>query len=315
MTDSKLCERLLQRDPVAVAQFAKVFRSALETAYRMLIETSGPLGVPLDKLVPWFAEAIARGYLHELRDGPRTLADYVASRRLPDLLLVAACLAEVSAALVELHVRIPRDVKPWLDRTWRDNSSPLIRERAVMGLADHLLGTATKGRVKGQPRLVAYRGQGYLKRFLRSTGKNYLTELMRQEQKIKRAAKDRGETPPHPDEDLKELWKKLRQRFHEFVQEKLCAMPPRQAMAARLRWSQRMRPSEIADLMRLSRARVSQLLGKASEEISAAITDLCRQLAPEFGLKVEEIRRGFYHFLDQTSNDDEGDSAGGIPHA
>ena len=294
-------ERMSRQDPEAVAWFARTFPAQLTAASDALRDAAPTIGVTLPAMLPLLAEAIGWGYMYEQRGASHSFEDYVASRHLSDLLLAAACLAEDGAAIGHLHVLIDGPVGRWLHRNQRDRASQIVVEEALMGLPAHLLAVITKSENAGRVRLATYRGRAPLLAWLRSSARSLLIDLIRR--RVREKNQQESNLPPgdlHLDpareleaRELESLGRQLGKRFEELIERALAQMPPRRAVAARFRLRKRLRPSEIADLMSISRAAVSQHLDAARADVLRTVlgSSLFADIAKAIGIPNDNAER------------------------
>jgi len=148
-------------------------------------------------------------------------------------------------------------------------------------------------------RLSAYRGRSSLGGWLYAVAHNLLRERVRARRRAPQPLPDVGEqdrtssgVDPAEQSDLGESSHRgliYSQKLTETLHQTLQSMPERRRLAAGLRWIEGLRSSEVADLMEVSRPRVSQMLSEAERDLRAACGQICDEIAAETGRSTAEI--------------------------
>ena len=259
------------------------------------------MGCSLAAIQPHLAQIIGREFLQVTRKESIGLDAFVGTLQLQDLMLAAACLQNDGAAWQRVQHLLDRNVTPQLQRVWRGRVSPHEVHEAVADVPAHCFRQPESGKNVGAMRLAAYRGRALLTTWLFVVADRLLRERLRTNRHAQVDSHDLDQMATGPAglepenrsrvEQLVQKADEFSQRLCEQLSQTLASMPSRRRMAAVLSWHEDLKPSEIAELMHVSRPRVSQLLAEAENDLSDGAKQVCQEIADEVGKNVIEINR------------------------
>jgi RNA polymerase sigma factor (sigma-70 family) len=316
--DREVCERATRREPDAIRDLTRRFSTLLAPDWS--VAARGSRG-DADELLSSVAVTFATGYLESCDREARPLNDYVDSLVIPDLLIATACLLGDEAAsrkvleLVETRVR-PSLLKHWADRIPRQHVDDVLQD-----LISHCVTGRGSDSTMASSRLASYRGRATLTTWLYAIVAKQLLDVLRSA-RAKRSRPLLEETVAssaaaiRPDVQIEGAEENDRGRMHrdrlvEVLRDAVDMMPPRRRLAAVLRWVRGHRPAEVADRMRISRPRVSELLTEADRDFRNATRPVCTQIAMELDKPVAEIEGilsdQLQHLLNETEESTDGE--------
>lgn len=295
--DRRLAHALVEKDGAAIGKFRERFRERLQSVYGKLATEAGveakKLG--LDDVLGPTSKAVARGYL-KLREKERTsLRSYVGKLHLADLFLACACLERYEWAWDRLQRLVEEEVVPQLQRRCNTPLARSVLQEVKCQLATHCFDRLRKGDRQGLPRLATFDGSGPLVGWLHTVGWRLLQDhLPDGKMAAVPTADEFADRSPAPNDlaiarESEQLGQQYRRRLIDMLRATLVAMQGRRRMAAGLRWICRHRPAEVADIMRVSRPRVTELLREARNEFREATQSTCAEIAAETGRSADEI--------------------------
>lgn len=295
--DRPLAEQLAAAETAAVTELAGRFAAQLSHAHADLLGRAPGCRLVLADALPHLARAVGEGYLRS--PGRSGLAGYFENLHLTDMMQVAACLDNDAAAWRRLQEVIDAQVAPSLRRRWAFRASPEAVDRVIADLAGHCFQSASKGPQAGRQRLASYLGWASLPAWLQAAATRVLQVDLRHhsEQPSMPDGTDWAVTGASSRPDVALLMRDAESRgtayFRRLVQalrQVLDGMPTRRRLAAVLHWGHGERPAQIAEFMRVSRPRVTELLGEARLQFQTAAAATCREIAGASGRSVQEVQ-------------------------
>ena len=285
--------------PAGISTFVERSLDRLRAAYQAMRAAAVDCRIALDDLQQHFVPIVAQEYLDGSGSTDFELDEFLERIHLDDLMLATACQQQDAGAWNCLQRMISQQVEPRLYGSWVTSVSPRSIDEVVAELPSHCFLTASRGQRTASMRLSAYRGRSSLGGWLYAVAHNLLRERLRALRRSPEPLPDLGEpdqtssgADPAQRSDLEESARrglvysqKLTQTLHQTLQ----SMPERRRLAAGLRWVEGLRPSEVAELMQVSRPRVSQMLGEAERNLRAACEQICTEIAAESGRSITEI--------------------------
>jgi len=285
--------------PGGISAFVERFLDRLRTAHQTMRTAAAGCRLSLDDLQEHFVPIVAREYLDGVGSTDSGLEEFLERIHLDDLMLATACRQQDAGAWTCLQGVIQQRVGPRLHKNWVASVSPRSIDEVVAELPSHCFMAPSRGEQTASMRLSAYRGRSSLRGWLYAVAHNLLRERVRARHRAPQPLPDLGEpdrtssgAEPSEQSDMGELSRrglnysqKLTQTLHQTLQ----SMPQRRRLAAGLHWVEGLRSSEVADLMEVSRPRVSQMLGEAERDLRAACRQICEEIAAESGRSTAEI--------------------------
>lgn len=238
-----------------------------------------------------------------------------------DLMLVAACLRNDNAAVQYFCGTIVPQVSGDLRRNFVARCSPTIVDDVVDQLAGHCFEKTTKGAYAGKPRLAMFFGRSSLTTWLYAVGTRMLQTVVSQQKSrdgnyhaVDLATIPSSEVTPDAavlSEESFQLGEQLRRMLVAAVHDALEAMPVKRRLACILFWEYGLTAAQVADRMRVSRPRVSELLSEARDQFRQSCGNCLDLIAMESLSSVDELQKLFIDQLGEFVRCDPQENAGG----
>jgi hypothetical protein len=333
-SDVQLATLLAQRESGAIGQFSDRFAVPLRSAFDALccvLRERHPPGCRQQQpaLVPHVGGAAGEGYLKHRPSDDGCLDEHVSRLVLSDLFHAAACLRHDESACLRLLRIVDQEVAPPLVRKFSRRLSPGRAQEIVDNLLSHLWSPSTPTAADESPgsdgprasapaaavvRLERYLGLATLRSWLYSMARHLLLDASRaarnaaaeipldEPQGIVAAA--RGGLPDeHPDtaELVHRYGRILRTYLDEALRLFQSQKNPRLAHVAWMWLPYRTQRSWIAQLLGITKARVSQLAAQILDALCAAAHPACRALSESAEIPLRwvqaALRANPHHFF------------------
>jgi len=303
--DSTLAQ-LIARDPEAVAAWMRASQDVWDLAVARFQEAIPRCQTTLAELAADVAQTIAEGLVAEGHVAESLAGPGLDARtrevRLPDLLIVAAVLRReplaVAYFLKQIHGPVTRMV--WRHKGGRDNEEAL--QQALDDLPGHCFDHPSRGANTARPRLASYSGRAALTTWLVTTTHRLMKDRRRQADSL-------GAEPAEPTAAGKEDTAKAQYWLDLLIaclHGALDRMPARRRLAATYRWVEGLSPSDVADAMKVSRPRITELLNEARRDFQTAADEVLLRICRETGLTQAQaeqlLEASLEQLLDEASN-------------
>lgn len=344
--DREFAAQVAQRQPDAIIVFRNEFAHALDDGFAMMTAALARTQPPgcrseLEALVTHVAGASGEGYLKRAGDvaadpdQPQThpalrLDEHVPSLALPDLFHASACLQHDAAACRRLVQMIDDEIGPPLVRRFHHRLAPGRCEQIVEDVLSQAWSSSRSSRPPvsarpdgaqpgDRPRLESYLGLSALKTWLYAIGFRMLQDEARSMRHRTRSLDDDDSTvapvdrndPPDLRAANRELVDRYRPRLESELAAALAALAdrksPRLAHVAYLWLPCRMPQHEIAEIVGVTRPRISQQVSEIRHYLSDATASTCRDLCEQSGVAapsiVTALRENLEHFFPPVLRD------------
>ena len=302
--------------PAGLSAFFERFLDRLRTAYQAMRAAAVSCRISFDRLREHLVPIVAQEYLDSVGSTETELEAFLERIHLDDLMLATACRQQDSGAWICLQERVEQQVRPRLYGHWGTSVSSHSIDEVIAELPSHCFLTPNRGERTTSMRLSAYRGRSSLGGWLYAVAHNLLRERVRARHRSLQSLPDFGEADrtssgadpaalSASEESARRgliLTRKLTETLHQTLE----SMPARRRLAAGFRWIEGLRPSEVAELMNVSRPRVSQMLAEAERDLRSACEQICADIAAESGRSTADIVNLLSDQLDELLNKSEG---------
>lgn len=299
--DVRFTQRLRDRDCTALSAFQSRFADVLSAAWRSLTAAVTDCRDSLNTVASHVGYAAGRGYLKNAgHDASAAFTAYVTGLKLCDLELVGACLNSDDACLTHISDLIERRTLPVLLSLWKDGQLPGVSrstvEEAGRGLTGHLWSTPQKG---VEQRIATYDGQCRLTSWLILITHNLIRDESRKQRRI-RSTDSRTDnmggnldhmpsTSDSSSVEREDLVQHYRRQFLAAVTSVEKRLNARQRIVFQGLYFERLQAAEIAGILGVSRARVSQITAQIRTLVFAEARGLAEQLAVEIDVPQDVV--------------------------
>lgn len=302
-SDREFTSRLCDEQADAVEEFCGRFREVLRKAFHQLRDLVPGCRQSACSVTPHVAYASASGYRKQA--DASSFQEYLCGLFISDLQLAAACLQMDNDSCQYVIHLVETRIAPTVRRRWSRGRLP---ESTISDVAEGLPGRLwTHSQTSTSPRLRQFDGNSTFATWLTGTADNMLRDEWR---KHKRRGLSDNVTPEdaepiaddssgESDVETDDLQENFQQRFFHALKtvyrERLSGS---ERTAFGLVFGLRKPPSQAADIMGVSRARVSQLQSSIRDKVTDEVRSIAVDFAEATGLPADDVAQGLVQGLD-----------------
>lgn len=305
LSDEVFASQLCDGDASAVVIFARRFSVLLTnvwTDFKSLV--SGCRQSQVDVNVH-LSKTAGCGYMRYcVRQGlDNDFADYISGLELSGLTVTGACLASDEATIHHLNQTIQQRVVPTLVNLWRSGALRGVPRTTVEDIGSTLTGHLWIRTKNGESRLASYMGRCLLTSWLVGVARNAIVDEARKQQKVVSFAgtDDSGQPDPAQTVPARDVCHSLLEqqemidKYRKPILDALLSIEPnlttRQKAIFNGRFLAGIPANELADCLKISRARVSQLTAAVQQQIEVAVRKQVDLLAGDLGIPANAVLR------------------------
>tara|TARA_R110002072_G_scaffold303129_1_gene494982 strand:- start:1989 stop:3062 length:1074 start_codon:yes stop_codon:yes gene_type:complete len=322
LSDEEFASQLCDGDSSMVLAFAKRFATLLTTSWTEFKTRVTGCALPQVDLNTHLSKTAGRGYMRYCvqQDLDIDFAGYLSALELSGLTVTGACIENDEATIRHLDETVQQRVVPTLVNLWRSGTLRGVSRTTVEDIGSMLPGYLWMRTKSGEAKLATYMGRCRLTSWLTGIARNAIVDEARKQQKIVNFAstdeseeRDLAQTVPGPDVndnllERQELVDKYRQPILDALLSIESTLTTRQKAVFHGRFQAGIPANELADCLKISRPRISQLTAAIQQQIELAVRKQVDLLADDLGISPHAVLgclQDLQSFL-QSCCDDEG---------
>lgn len=325
LSDEVFASQLCDGNVSATVKFAERFADLLTNAWTDFKSLISGCRLSQVDVNDHLSRTAGRGYVRYCvrQNLDHDFADYLSGLELGGVTVAGACLASDEATIQHLNQTIQQRVVPTLVNLWRSGALRGVSRTTVEEIGSALTGHLWMGTKNGESRLASYMGRCRLTSWLTGIARNAIVDEARKQKKVVNFAGyddcsqlDAAQAVPAPDASQSLLeQQEMIDKYRKPILDALLSIEPnlttRQKSVFHGRFLAGIPANELADCLKISRARISQLTAAIQQQIEVAVRDQAELLASDLGMSADTILgclQDLQAFL-RTYTDDLGDES------
>lgn len=325
LSDEVFANQLSDGDVSAAAIFVRRFKVLLTNAWTEFKSLVSGCRLAQFAVSDHLSRTAGCGYVRYCvrQELDQDFADYLSGLELSGLTVAGACLASDEATVQHLDQTIQQRVVPTLVNLWQSGALRGVSRTTVEEIGSTLTGHLWLRTKSGEPRLASYMGRCRLTSWLTGIGRNAIVDEARKQKRVVNFASDddseqldAAQAVPAPDTSHYQLeQEEMIDKYRKPILDALLSIEPnlttRQKAVFHGRFLAGIPANELADCLKISRARISQLTAAIQQQIEVAVRKQVDLLAGDLGVSADAVLgclQDLQTFL-RTYTDDRGDKS------
>jgi RNA polymerase sigma factor (sigma-70 family) len=303
LSDEAFAGQLCDGDTSAVVAFTKRFAILLTNAWTEFKSMVSGCRMSQADLDSHLSKTAGRGYVRYCvrQDLDNNFTEYLSGLELTGLAVTGACIARDEATIQHLDDTVQQRIVPTLLNLWRSGTLRGVSRTTVEDIGSMLAGHLWMQTRSGETRLASYMGRCRLTSWLTGIARNAIVDEARKQTKfVNFASTDESEQPdlvqtvPAPDVNHSQLeHQELVDKYRKPILDALLSiestLTTRQKAVFHGRFLAGIPANELADCLKISRPRISQLTAAIQLQIESAVRKQVDLLADDLGISSQTV--------------------------